>query len=470
MGLTFTHHRDFVDGGYNPLAGPLGGGNDKYGVKCAFQWDPDKLDGAPVYTYEFTVDNPSAGAGRCALARLDSWFSVTELAGSSISIPAGTPATTYRVGPVTIPAGAFYGGGTGSLIVPVVENPGTVIGAGMTLTMGRLKILQTNATKTRIWRPLINDQEGEGSCYYCQTDLLLGAVGIPAFPNNSGLCERKDSQYAAASRSYQINTNIGVSGSGILTTTLRFGLWNTGRAAEVAASAILTQPQGFFSSPQFNWVFLNWTTDPNFVDLEFLQWYWKQMEPVLLGTAKLYAADLYIDLEGISKVTTWYRVSKGTGTSTGGFASTQYTARILSADFAGASEMFTEASGYMDSGGVTGRNELLDAGASDTAQSGSAIPGTEAILSGTVRNIARSATFLPSVFPANSRVICQSTLESGSGDDEHADWFLIAAVFQSSSTGITCPPGATITPVCKTGTILAICKDGTIVCCPEEES
>jgi hypothetical protein len=435
MGLTFTHHRDFVDQGYNPLAGPLGGGAEKYGIKCAFLWDTTKLDGSPVYYYEFTVDNPSADAGRVALGRIDSWVtepSVTELTGSSISIPGSTGPTRYRVGPVTIPAGNFYAP-IGSLLIPVVENPGTVTGAGMTMYSGRLVITQTDATKTRVWRPLVNGPEGSGDCYYCQSDLLLGAVGVPVFPSNSGFWRRLDSDFIAATRSYMIQSNISGTGSGTLSTTFGFGLYNATALQRIMNSYATRVPPGYFSEPQFDWWNVAFSADSQFLNNTDIQWFWEQLEPVLLGTGKLYGAGLYIDLTGIEKITTWARVSKGTGTSTGGFAETVHTARVLGADFSGATALFTEISGQVETAAVVGKVQLQSAGTSDSAQTGSDIAGTQVNISSVNRQAIRSSPFSPALISATTRVIARSSLASGSGDDVREDWILLGATWETAA-------------------------------------
>ena len=46
------------------------------------------------------------------------------------------------------------------------------------------------------------------------------------------------------------------------------------------------------------------------------------------------------------------------------------------------------------------------------------------------------------------------------------DWVLVPIIWVGSvSPALTCPPGGTITLVCKTGSIVPICKTGTIECC-----
>ena len=477
----FTHHRDFSNAGFQAHSGVLDGGRCQWSYNNAFYWNPSLLDNA-TYELEFTINNPNAQDAEVTLARSDS-YSVTlvELA-PLVTIPAGSGQKTYRT-PVTFPVDSHYT--QWELYVLVARNAvgeanceAPTVGGGIKATMSRLKIHQAAGWEnTVVTRPMVDCFEGDANCFYCQTDLLNCSLNVPCYPLNAGLWERLDADFSAASIEYRLQSVIGTSASlDIFKQGTVTGLWNVSQAARVLDSLDGRFPNKFTDTPQFDFISKTVGADPQFLDTELYRWYWYVDANPTGDQSKLFGADLYIILTTATKVTTWARVSKGTGTSTNGFPVTQATARVLADDFENADELFIEVSGLTESG-VTGRMALLDSGAVDDGTSGTEIADTVVLVDSLTQAVYRSAPFLPAALPAGARLLSASSLETGSGADFRADWHLIGARYEDAEPPVvlTCPPSVTIDLVCKTMVIsmvckavvieMAACKSMTISCC-----
>lgn len=458
-GLTLKHHIDFLNDGYVPGDQTLGGGSDKQAYKGLLYWNPSLVDGDPQYEIELCITNPNAGAGRCSFGRESTYGTLVEMTGFSIALPAGVTKKTFR-GSFEFPIDGFES--SWNAYVLIVDNVGAKTGNGISVFSARMKVAQTGATKGIFWRPLSNGAEGDASSFWTGYSLLDGALNVPEAPLNAGLWERIASDYIATSTTYKIYSILaGTHSAAIFGQHVSSGLYDVTASVRVQTQVANNPGPNFFVTPQFS--FNAADVVDALTDRNKFQWQW---EVTQVGDQhKLFGAQMLVVLSGISRLTTWARVSKQTGTSTNGFAAVVPTSRVLADDFSRAIELFTEVSGFNESG-VSGHYQLQTAGASDTALTGTDIAGTEVSVTGTVRDVFRSAPYSAATLPTGERIICRAALASGSGADTQADWVLIGARYEAPVVPpLPCPPKVTIIPVCKMATITPVCKRATIACC-----